>query len=410
MGTESPPAGAERIYLSDVEPHAAAPIDRASDLRSRVLLHVLFADALLIGDSQSLNNRYFRALVSAEEARQVPWAEEGAELPDLAPLLESGRIRVAVRAGRTLREIRDDHRRRNVTNVPEPGYVARLTAMSAAHAVGYDGTAVAARFKAGVLARIDVAGRHATGGTRTALEDARSWIADQQPFDYKALRDWLDKYRVKDPGSSAELILALQSVDEWAGESYRRALPGVLDVGMAGPRDGSGTLSAARSRRIVEEAGLPAVLLDNLLLSQLPLEVVLEAVEQPSRNALVRELGQVRRGLRPDDAVLRQSVGEFSAWMLEAFERTFRGTDGLAWARLRSETRLMRFRLDEDTVTGRLGVGLEVRGAPLDGARDLSLDVVAGFGAAAPDGDEVRVATGPRRHLDPLHRMITLGG
>ncbi|MFI9360535.1 hypothetical protein ACIG5E_05675 [Kitasatospora sp. NPDC053057] len=407
MGTELPPSSAERIYLSDVEPHAAAPIDRASDLRSRVLLHVLFADALLIGDSQSLNNKYFRALVSAEESRHVPWSAGGAALPDLAPLLESGRIRVALREGQTLHGIRDDHKRRSVENVPEPAYVAQLTEMSAAHSVSYDGTAVAARFKAGVLARIDAAGRCATGGTRTALEDARSWIRDQQPFDYKALKDWLGKYRVKDPGSSAELILALQSVDEWAGESYRRALPGVLDVGMAGPRDGSGTMSAARSRRIVEETGLPAVMLDNLLLSQLPLEVTLEAVEQPSRNALVQELGRVRRGLLPDVGVLREAVDEFSTWMLEAFDRTFRGTDGLAWARLQSETRLMRFRLDEDQLTGRLGAGLEVRGAPLDGARDLSLDVVAEPGAAARD-EEVRVATGPRHHLDPLHRMITL--
>ncbi|MFD3555729.1 hypothetical protein ACFWWA_27065 [Streptomyces goshikiensis] len=406
MGAELPAVSAERIYLSDVEPHAAAPIDRASDLRSRVLLHVLFADTLLIGDSQSLNNKYFRALVSAEESRHVQWSAGSSALPDLAQLLESGRLRVALREGKTLHGIRDDHRGRNVENVPEPAYVAQLTAMSAAHSVPYNGTAVAAGFKAGVLARIDAVSRDVTGGTRTVLDDARSWVEDQQPFDYKALKDWLGRYRAKNRGGSADLILALQSVDEWAGESYRRALPSVLDIGMAGPRDGSGAIPADRSRRIMEEAGLPAAMLDNLLLSQLPLEVLLEAVEEPSRNTLVQELGRLRRGVQPDVAVLREAVGEFSSWMLEAFDRTFRATGGRAWEHLQSQTRLMRFGLDEDQVTGRLGAGLEVREAPLAGGRSLSLHVVNEPGAAAQD--EIRVATGPRRHLDPLDRVITL--
>ena len=38
------PAVAERVFLSDVDPHASSPIARIGDLRARVVLHVLFAD------------------------------------------------------------------------------------------------------------------------------------------------------------------------------------------------------------------------------------------------------------------------------------------------------------------------------------------------------------------------------
>lgn len=195
-------AGTERIYLSDVEPHAAAPIDRASDLRSRVLLHVLFADTLLIGDSQGLNNRYFRALVDAEEARKVRWSPGTAALSDFGALLEAGRLRVALRAGGTLHRISDGHRAEGVENAPDVPYVERLTGVSSAHTVPYDGSAVAAAFKSGVLTRIEAAERDFAGSAREALEAARAWVSEQDPLLYKQLRDWLADYRSARPGAA----------------------------------------------------------------------------------------------------------------------------------------------------------------------------------------------------------------
>ncbi|MFI9774489.1 hypothetical protein ACIHCV_07235 [Streptomyces sp. NPDC051956] len=403
MNREFPMTDAERIYLSDVEPHSAAPIDSASDLRSRVLLHVLFADTLLIGDAQSLNNKYFRALVSAEEAGR---ATGGALLSDLALLLEEGRIRVARRVGLTLRDLRDDHERRNVENVPGPAYADRLDALTSAHIVPYDGAVVGDMFKSGVLHRIEAGVQQARGGARIALDDVRQWAADQEVLLYKALRDWLDVYRKKNTGASAEVILALQSVDDWAGESYRQALPSVLDAGTASPRDEPDTIPASRSRRILEQAGLPAAMLDNFLLSQLPVEVLFEATAQPSRNALVRELARLRRGLQPDTSALRAAVDEFSSWMLETFDRTFRGTGGRAWDHLQGQARLMRFGLDEDPATGRLGAGLEVRTAAADTGQRLSFHVVNRPAEGTEDYWN-QVARRPVRDLDPLDRVVT---
>ncbi|MEU6896306.1 hypothetical protein ABZ934_32125 [Streptomyces sp. NPDC046557] len=399
--------GAERIYLSDVEPHAAAPIDRASDLRSRVLLHVLFADTLLIGDSQSLNNKYFRALVSPQEAERVEKASAGAVLPDLAPLLEEGRICVARRAGYTLRSIRDEHATKNVENVPSPDYADQLDAMTAAHIVPYEGQVVAAAFKSGVLHRLELGLQPAQGDTRAVLDAALLWARDQEVLYYKSLRDWLCCYRETSQRASAGVVLALQSVDDWAGESYRQALPSVLDVGMASPRDVPETIPASRSRRVLEQAELPAAVLDNFLLSQLPVEVLFEATAQPSRSALVRELARLRRGLQPDVSVLRAAVDEFSSWMLEAFDRTFRASGGRAWDHLQGKTRLMRFGLDEDPATGRLGAGLEIQTAAAGNAGTLSFHVVNRPTGAAED-DWMQAARRPVKDLDPLDRVVTL--
>lgn len=407
MDNDSLATSAEKIYLSDVEPHAAAPIDGAPDLRSRVLLHVLFADTLLIGDSQSLNNKYFRALVSPQEAEVGENAAAGAVLPDLAPLLEEGRIRVARRAGYTLRKIRDEHATKSVDNVPSPDYADQLDAMTAAHIVPYEGQVVAAAFKSGVVHRLEVGLQQAQGDTRAVLDAALMWSSDQEVLYYKSLRDWLDCYRKTSPRASPEVVLALQSVDDWAGESYRQALPSALDVGMASPRDVPDTISASRSRRILEQAELPAAVLDNFLLSQLPVEVLFEATAQPSRNALVRELARLRRGLQPDVSVLRAAVKEFSSWMMEAFDRTFRASGGRAWDHLRGEARLMRFGLDEDPATGRLGAGLEIQTAAASTAQNLSFHVVNRPTEAA-EGDWIQAPRRSLKELDQFDRVVTL--
>lgn len=407
MNEESLTTGEERIFLSDVEPHAATPIDRAPDLRSRVLLHVLFADTLLIGDSQSLNNKYFRALVSGREAQEVENAAAGTVLADLAPLLEAGRIRVARRAGYTLQRIRDEHAAKHVDNVPSPAYVDQLEAMAAEHFVPYEGKVVEAAFKSGVLHRLELGLQQARGDTRAVLDAALLWARDQEVLYYKSLRDWLDHFRMTSPRAGAEVVLALQSVDDWAGESYRQGLPSALNVGMAGPRDAPDTIPTSRSRRILEQAQLPAAMLDNFLLSQLPVEVLFEATAQPSRNALVRELARLRRGLQPDVPVLRAAVDEFSSWMLEAFDRTFRARGGQAWDHLQGEARLMRFGLDEDPTTGRLGAGLEIQTAAADTTRNLSFHVM-NRPTGAGEANWIQAARRPVKDLDPLDRVVTL--
>ncbi|MGW4031305.1 hypothetical protein ACWEFL_18660 [Streptomyces sp. NPDC004838] len=346
----------EKIYLSDVEIHRQSPIAKAEDLRARVLFHVLLSDILLIGDSQSLNTPLFRALVTPEEA-------VGSVRSDLGQLLENGRIRVARRDGQTLREVRASQESRDVEHVPSIAYAEEMDRRTAGHAVAYDFGSVAAAFKSGVLSLVEAQAGRAEGETRRTLEAARDFMAGQEPLFYKGIRDWEDVYRAESGHRSAEVVLALGAVDLAAGEAYRQALPTVLGAGTAAPLSTEAQVGTP-GRTVAELTALPAGMLDGFLLGRLPVEVFLEAAEQPSRKAVVEEFALLRRGQSPDTARLTEAMAEFSVWMQEAFDRAFRGTDERARAVLDGRRNLMRFGISEDALTGALGAGLDVPSGP----------------------------------------------
>ncbi len=357
----------ERVYLSDVEIHRQSPIASAEDLRARVLFHVLLSDTLLVGDSQSLNTPLFRALVSSQEA--VGHAVRS----DLAPLLDSGRIRVACRDGQTLTAVRDAQKLRQVEHVPSAAYAELLDRMTHAHTVTYRLDAVSAAFKSGVIRLLEEQTQNATGETRATVEAALEFVRGQEPLYFKTIRDWEESFRTGSSGST-EVLLALATVDRAAGESYRQALPHVLGAGTAAPRSVELPATTA-ARTVLERTTLSAGILDGFLLGRLPVEVFLEATEQPSRSVLVRQLGLLRRGSQPDLSQLVEAMAEFSTRMQEAFVRAFRDTDERARAVLDGNHNLMRFAISQDALTGALGAGLDVPAA--DGDEDyLDLQVV----------------------------------
>lgn len=263
-----------------------------------------------------------------------------------------------------------------------------------------------------MLERITRALEHTRGEARHTLRAAQEWGREQDPLEYKAIRDWLSEHRAGRPRASADVVLALQSVDQWAGESYRQALPRALGAAVAGPRDDADVIPLARRHRLLDRPGLAPALLDGLLLSLLPVDVLLEAVAQSSRNALLGELARIRRGQQPDAAVLGASAEEFSAWMAAACRRVFRGQGGRAWEHLQGEDRLMRFGLEEDPTAGRLGAGLEVAPAPGGRTGALSFHVLSSA-VDNPGAEDAGLAGVPRprrphQDLDPLHRLVTL--
>ncbi|MCB5167507.1 hypothetical protein LG634_22090 [Streptomyces bambusae] len=409
MRSDVPDGHVESIYLSDVEPNPVGPLVHAADLRSRVLLHVLLADALLVGDSQSLNNKYFRSLISPAEGdggADAPQAHGSTVLADLAPLLQEGRIRVARRAGSTLLGIRDDHAAKQVNNVPDRAYVGRLDALTAGRTVPYDVSAVGEAFRDGVLARIDAALGEAAEPVRSALAEARQWAAEQPRLLHIELRGWIASYRATAAGRHTGVVLALQSLDDWAIDAYRTALPRVLGAGVARPRE-AGDLPQGAHPRLLDQGALPGALLDPFLLSRLPADFVLEAVAQPARTAVVQQLARVRRGLRPDVPELGGAVEEFSRLLREAFERAFRPAGGPEWDHLQGTTRLMRFGLHEDPLSGRLGASLDVGSVAADRyGRPLSFAVTGGAGVpdpAAADRPEAAAAAA----ADPYDRLVS---
>ncbi|MEU0601645.1 hypothetical protein ABZ484_25890 [Streptomyces sp. NPDC006393] len=358
---------ATKVYLSDVEIHLQSPFASAEDLRARVLFHVLFCDELLVGDSQCLNTPLFRALVSRDEAGASPVRS------DLGVLLDSGRIRVARRDDRTLREVRDSQELRGVDNVPSAEYAEAMDLRIRRHPVTYDLDGVAAAFKSGVLRLLGKELAGAEGVTRRLLEEARSWADSQQPLFYKSIRDWAEDYGRASVSVSTEVVLALDTVDRAAGEAYRQALPTVLGAGTAAPRGTVRLAASAGHRTVAQTVGLPADMLDSFLLGRLPVGVLLEATEQASRAVLVRELAVLRSGREPDQALLQEAVSEFGAWMHRAFLRAYRTTDERARAVLRGEQNLMRFGITQNAVTGALSASLEVPQPDDDGTAYLDV-------------------------------------
>lgn len=365
----------EKVYLSDVEIHLQSPIANAEDLRARVLFHAVLSDTLLIGDSQALNTPLFRALVSSQEAGGLGVRS------DLAPLLSSGRIRVACRDGKTLTAVRGDQQRRQVKNMPGAAYAELMDGITRAHVFSYRLDAVSAAFKAGVVRLLEARRRNAEGQTRATFDAALDFVKEQEPLYFTAVKDWEESFRAESAGS-AEVVLALAVVDRAAGESYREALPHVLEAGTAAPRLDLPTTVATRTA--LKYTTLPGSILDGFLLGRLPVEVYLEAAEQPSRSVLVHELGLLRRGGQPDLSRLMEAMTEFSAWMQEAFVRAFHNTDERARAVLNGNRNLMRFGISQDSLTGALGAGLDVPTAtPEEDYLDLR---VVDRGESAVDG------------------------
>ncbi|MEW2085670.1 hypothetical protein [Streptomyces sp. NPDC005283] len=67
----------------------------------------------------------------------------------------------------------------------------------------------------------------------------------------------------------------------------------------------------------------------------------------------------------------------------------------------------MRFGLDEDPVTGRLGAGLEIETAVAGTARNLSFHVV-NRPAGTAQGGWIQAVRRPVKNLEPLDRVVTL--
>ncbi|MCF2527671.1 hypothetical protein [Yinghuangia soli] len=389
----------EVVYLADAEPHARGAAKSSADLRSCLILHALFSGSLIIGDSQSLNNPYFRRLVSLEEA--LP-AGEVSVPRDIARLLQHGNLRIARRAGQTLRLIRDEHAARGVENVPDASYAELLETMTDTHAVFWDRAEVEGAFKAGVLERLEAVRSETPNPARLAVYEAASQWAEEQPvLLYKALRDWMSTYATSHT-ASFDLSAALRQIELQTSASYQRALPKALEAGVAKARQHSDIMPAARVRTVLEVNGLPGVLLDNHLLAKLPAEAFFGLAEEPARDALVGEFRKIRCGLPSDVDVLRSAAEEFAALMSEVFDAVFRGVGGTPWDRLQGRRRLMRLRLEEDLGSGRLAAALEANWEKTSARAALAYRV-----AGAPVPDEADGSPTETKAVDTRDRLVT---
>ncbi len=271
----------EPVYLADAEPHLPEPFRAAADLRARVILHVLFADTLVLGDSQSLNNPYLRELLTTESGRPY----------DLAALINDGFLRIARRNNfASFLAIRNNHAERNVKNVPSPQYAEWLDEITSDHLIHYDGNEVADRFKSGVCDLLEKEAVRSDGLQKTVLRQAQEWVRTQDPLNYNDVRNWQAAYRDR----STAALLALRIVEESTSLAYRSALPSTLHAAVADRR--SVLRLELRNRTDLAELRLPPTLLSVSTLSKIPIEVIQETLLLPSRQVALRELVRIRHG------------------------------------------------------------------------------------------------------------------
>ncbi|MFI0406133.1 hypothetical protein [Actinomadura sp. 3N508] len=340
------------VYLADAEPHLPEPFRAAADLRARVVLHMLFGETLVLGDSQSLNNPYLRELFMV-----------GPERPhDLAVLLQKGYLRLARRASApSFRAVRDEQAVRGVENVPSPEYAEWLDEVTAGHLVVYDGAEVASRFRSGLRSQLAGAVTRATGRYREVLEDARVWVEGQEQLFYKAIRDWKDEY----PDRSGDALTALGVLESCTSLAYRSALPAALGSAMA---DRSSVLRvSAQGRGSRGEVRLPPTILRAGALSRVHADVLVAALASPARGAALAAMARIRDGEHVGGELL-DGLAEFVETFHRSALESFGGADAKALNVLRWHEAQLRCR----HIVGE------------DGSEAAALDVVSAEGEPVP--------------------------
>lgn len=377
----------EPVYLADAEPHLPEPFRAAADLRARVILHVLFADALVLGDSQSLNNPYLRQLLTTEAGQPR----------DLAALVKDGHLRVARRSNvPSFLTIRNDHAEREVDNVPSPEYAEWLDEITGDHLIRYDGAEVTARFKSGLCGLLEKRASRSDGLQRTVLRQAYDWVQEQDVLFYKGIRDWQDAY----PDRTTAALLALRMIEESASEAYRSALPNTLSAAVADRR--SVLRLGLQDRTGFDELRLPASLLSVSALSEVPIEVIQETLLLQSRRVALRELARIRH---------EGSAGSGLLGAVTDFAETFHELAS------RSATRTGRSAMQWHDAKLRVALTVSER----DGAHGAAFEVISAEEASVPGFFELFSqslpiatdgATQPKEDpaADAISRAIALAG
>lgn len=176
------------LFLTEVDIHHPRPL-RGRTLRAYIILHALFFDELITGDSQFNNNPYLRSLIGGEESTE----HLSEQCPrDLSLLLKEGYLLPAIRKEyRSLNELRIEHMGRKVANVPSEQYITFVEECLNGQRRTYDGDIVSTIFRNRVLDAFS--SQENIGRGKLSKQTAKSvyaYVASQEKLLYKSLRDW----------------------------------------------------------------------------------------------------------------------------------------------------------------------------------------------------------------------------
>lgn len=296
------------LFLTEVDIHHPRPL-MGKTLRAYIILHALFFDELITGDSQFNNNPYLRSLIGSDEstehiAQQCP--------RDLSCFLEEGYLLPAIRKEyRSLNDLRLEHLARNVDNVPSERYIRFVEECLSGQRKTYDGDVVSTIFRNRVLDAFSSQENIGRGKlSRQTAKRVHDYVANQEKLLYKSLRDWaLQEVR---NGKLTER--EYHRIDRIVAGCYRHNVALSLNTNLDIPTSplraiypfsillGKNELFYAAGQKRKDWELSPKVFLSHEILSTIPAEALVQIKgtkkTQPSHhyNTLVQSLERFRQG------------------------------------------------------------------------------------------------------------------
>lgn len=332
------------VFLSETE-HHGSPVTDPGGLRARIAQNALFAERLIITDSQALNNVTLRSLLDSRNSQSSEWRA------DLAELIHSGMLVIARRdSAGSFREIRDEHAARKVADVPDEEYAELIDSITEGRSATYSATQVSQRFKKNTIERLTELIGPPDDSYAQTLSAAVEWVRDQDPLYYNSLRDWAKRRQATHRGTSE---VALEAIERAANWSFRTALPGVLQVPIAWGATRTASTLPIQGDEHRDDVILPGYELNPYVLARLPAAVINEAADLESRRVVVEQFARAHSGQPVDTDKLRGSVEDFCIDLQEAAVAAFRGRDADALAAVQDERIKARLHVSSTTlVTG----------------------------------------------------------
>ena len=364
------------VYFGDMNLHVSAAYSQAEDLRARILLHIVLSEPLVIGDSHSLNSPMFRSLVADDDSagRHVDGG--------LAEFLRRGDLRVARRdSQKSFLEIRNDHLKKNIDDVPPQDYAEWLDEVTGGHTLQYGAPMVSANFKNNFLRRLDRRLQSVSADTPKRYVDTlrrlRDWAEQQETLFYKKIRETYDDWRYDERNTSRETEEAVAFVERCASSSYHLALPQAIALAVTGPRNDE-LIELPATLRPTETMTLPYGLVNHKVWQTIPVHGVLEILDLDSRQRMLAEMAVARADGSGQIRDLMESIATFADELDAVLHRTFdRGKDAEVYAAMRRAALKARLTGLHDVSTGANGVQLNASpGDPADRLED-DFDIVS---------------------------------
>ena len=303
------PKQVRSLYITEADPHANSihlrrrPLAGGA-LRAYVMMHALFFDRLVVGDSQLINNRLLRSLI---------WQGEGVleDIPqDLDFMLKQGYLVPAVRNNAdNLTAVWRNLRERRVPEAPvDTRYVTLLEDSLSGQELRYNASEVASLFYRQALSTFDPA-RPGRWLARSAKQSVHDYIIDQDILYWIGLREWLTGYVSK--GNVTER--QARAIDDAARTCYRHNLPISLHIAADIPisdsrfwapvdlRIGTSASPAAQGPLASGQSfELPPFVLSRRFLASLPAQLLPAIKGERSHRSVVKRMAKFEKTGRLD--------------------------------------------------------------------------------------------------------------